>query len=263
MDKSVFDNIMPSETFSVLHVPIAATTVAETVQFLRASAEASRKGYVIFRDVHGVVRCQDDPELLRIHQRALRVCPDGMPLVWIGKRRGHKQTERVYGPDLMRALMEATRDGVQCHYLYGGKEGVADKLKERLESLYPGVRIVGTFTPPFGPLDPESLSKLQTELSTLKPDFFWVGLSTPKQEVFMDEFLVTLDVKIMLGVGAAFDYLSGTVPEPPVWIRKRGLQWFYRICQEPGRLAGRYLCTIPRFLYLYLKDQYGSNRERD
>jgi len=245
---------MPPPNFPVLQVPITATTVPETILFLRDVVERGGKGYVIFRDIHGVVRCQDDPEFLRVHEEAMLVCPDGMPLVWIGKRRGFKEMGRVYGPDLMRALMEATRDGSATHYLYGGKEGVAEALKARLESQFPGVRIVGLRTPPFGPLSLEEEKHLTSEISELRPDFFWVGLGTPKQEFFMSEYLRKLDVKVMLGVGAAFDYLSGQIPEPPAWVRKSGFQWLYRLLQEPKRLGGRYLHTIPRFLYLYLKD---------
>ncbi|MDF3129310.1 WecB/TagA/CpsF family glycosyltransferase [Kiritimatiellaeota bacterium B1221] len=217
-------------------------------------ASEGKKGYVIFRDVHGVVRCQDDPEFLRVHQEATLVCPDGMPLVWIGKRRGYKEMGRVYGPDMMRELMNATRDGSATHYLYGGKEGVAEQLKTSLESQYPGVKIVGTCCPPFAPLSPEKVAELQTTLSELKPDFFWVGLSTPKQEFFMNEYLPKLETTVMLGVGAAFDYLSGAVKEPPTWIQRSGFQWLYRICSEPRRLFGRYLNTVPRFLWLLSKE---------
>jgi N-acetylglucosaminyldiphosphoundecaprenol N-acetyl-beta-D-mannosaminyltransferase len=244
-----------SSPFYVLSVPIQSTNLTKSSNFLFENVCKGQKGYVIFRDVHGIVRCQDDPDFLRIHEEAALVCPDGMPLVWIGKLRGCKDIGRVYGPDLMRALMANTQDGKTTHYLYGGNVGVADKLKHRLETEYPGVNIVGTYTPPFGPLSDQALSELQTDLNTLHPDFFWVGLSTPKQEFFMHQHLPNLNTTVMLGVGAAFDYLSGEVHEPPAWIRKTGLQWLIRICQEPRRLAGRYLKTIPRFLFLLFIEQ--------
>lgn len=250
---------LPPEPFEVIQVPVHPLHLDETVEILCATIQTSSKGWVIFRDVHGVVRCQDDPEFLGVHRNAMLVCPDGMPLVWIGRRRGHKAMGRVYGPDLMRALMEATRDGKARHYLYGGKPGVAETLRAELERAHPGVNIVGTGTPPFGPLNEEERAGLKQEMASLKPDFFWVGLSTPKQEMFMAEYLGELDVKVMLGVGAAFDYLSGEVKEPPAWLRKSGFQWLARICQEPGRLLGRYLKTVPRFVYLYTRDSLSRN----
>ena len=246
------------ETFDVLDVPIHATRLEECTAHLLDRARSGQKGWVIFRDVHGVIRCRDDPEFLDIHRRAFRVCPDGMPLVWIGKRRGHSGIGRVYGPDLMRSLFSATRDGSFTHYLYGGAPGVADRLRERLESDFPGARVAGTRCPPYGPLSEKEFADLEATLRDLRPDFFWVGLSTPKQERFMAEYLDRLDTTVMLGVGAAFDYLSGGVKEPPVWLRKSGLQWLARICQEPRRLLRRYLHVIPRFCFLYFFDRRKS-----
>lgn len=247
---------MQTVFFDLLSIPICPLNLQQGLQRIRGLAAEGQKGYIIFRDVHGVIRCQDDPEFLRIHREATMVCPDGMPLVWIGKQRGFKQIGRVYGPDIMRDLMCSTQDGSATHFLYGGKEGVADALKIFLESQYPGVRILGTYCPPFGPLTAEHETDLHDTISNLKPDFFWVGLSTPKQEFFMHEYLPKLDTKIMLGVGAAFDYLSGAVKEPPVWIQRSGFQWLYRICSEPRRLFLRYLKTIPRFLWLVFKDSF-------
>lgn len=241
----------PIPTFSALGVPVHAVNIDTVVDLLRNSLPRDVKGYVVFRDIHGVVRCQDDPMFLDAHANALLVCPDGMPLVWIGRQRGFKGAGRVYGPDLMRALMAATRDGSATHYLFGGRPGVAETLRASLQQRFTGVRIVGTYTPPFGPMSGEEFVALRDEVARVKPDFFWVGLSTPKQELFMADHLTMLDTKIMLGVGAAFDYLSGQVHEPPSWIRNSGLQWFARMVSEPRRLAGRYLATVPRFLFLY------------
>lgn len=247
------------ETFEVLGVPVHATSLPECTGHLIERARSGKKGWVIFRDVHGVVRCRDEPDFLDIHRRAFRVCPDGMPLVWIGKRRGHPRMGRVYGPDLMRSLMEATRDGSKTHYLYGGAPGVAERLRKRLENNFPGVRIVGTACPPYGPLSETEIADLKQSLHTIRPDFFWVGLSTPKQERFMADHLEHLDTTVMLGVGAAFDYLSGGVREPPAWLRKSGFQWLARICQEPRRLLRRYLYVIPRFCFLYFQDSRTSD----
>jgi N-acetylglucosaminyldiphosphoundecaprenol N-acetyl-beta-D-mannosaminyltransferase len=246
---------MNSVPLKILQSPINPLNLTSAKSEILSFAAKEKKAYIIFRDVHGVIRCQDDPDFLKAHQEAALVCPDGMPLVWIGRRKGYKEMGRVYGPDMMRELMNATRDGSATHFLYGGKEGVAETLKTKLETQYPGVEIVGCECPPFGPLSPEVEKSLQERISTLKPDFFWVGLSTPKQEFFMQKYLHQLDTTVMLGVGAAFDYLSGTVKEPPVWIQRSGFQWLYRIISEPRRLFSRYLKTVPRFMWLYLKEE--------
>jgi N-acetylglucosaminyldiphosphoundecaprenol N-acetyl-beta-D-mannosaminyltransferase len=245
---------MPSSndppTFDVLGVPVRALDLPRAIAWFLDRAARREKAIAIFRDVHGVVRCQDDPDFLRIHREAALVCPDGMPLVWLGRRRGHRDMGRVYGPDLMRALFEATRDGSASHFLFGGKAGVAERLKQSLEQQYPGCRIAGIWTPPFGPMTDGEDASLRATLADCRPDFFWVGLGTPKQERFMDASLDRLDATVFLGVGAAFDYLSGEVREPPAWLRRLGLQWLARIFQEPRRLFHRYLVTVPRFLAL-------------
>lgn len=242
--------------FHLLGCPVHVLNLQYALNNLINLGATRQKGYIIFRDLHGIIRCQDDPNFLKVHREATLVCPDGMPLVWIGKRRGYKEMGRVYGPDMMRELMNATRDGSASHFLYGGNVGIAEKLKHSLEEQFPGVVILGTYTPPFGPLSAKQEAELKTRVAELKPDFFWVGLGTPKQEFFMNHYLPELDTRVMLGVGAAFDYLSGTVKEPPLWIQRSGFQWLYRICSEPRRLFVRYLKTIPRFIYLLILERW-------
>jgi N-acetylglucosaminyldiphosphoundecaprenol N-acetyl-beta-D-mannosaminyltransferase len=172
-----------------------------------------------------------------------------MPLVWLGKHHvGGSWIERVYGPDLMLELFEATRDGGVRHFFYGGAPGVAEELKSRLEARFSGVNIVGTYSPPFRPLNAEEEGDLAAKVREAKPDLMWVGLSTPKQERFMAEYLPKLDVTVMLGVGAAFDFHSGRVRQAPRWIQRSGFEWFYRLCSQPRRLARRYLINNPLFL---------------
>ena len=157
---------------------------------------------------------------------------------------------RVYGPDLMLAVMEATRDKPVRHFFYGGQEGVAEDLKTKLEQRFPGLQITGTFCPPFRALNQEEVRQLQDKVHTAKTDIFWVGLSTPKQERFMAEYLPRLDTSVMVGVGAAFDFHSGRVKQAPTWIQHHGLEWLYRVMQEPRRLWRRYFSIVPRFILL-------------
>ena len=143
---------------------------------------------------------------------------------------------RVYGPELMEAVFAWSRAHGKTHFFYGGNTGVAEALKLRLEQRFPGIRIVGSYTPPFRPLTAAEFEELRSKVASVQPDFFWVGLSTPKQERFMAEHLQKLDAKIMLGVGAAFDFHAGKVTQAPRWIQRSGFEWLFRLCAEPRRL---------------------------
>jgi N-acetylglucosaminyldiphosphoundecaprenol N-acetyl-beta-D-mannosaminyltransferase len=227
---------------------------------LRDAVAQRRKGYVCVTGVHGVMESQQDPAFRAILNRAFLVTPDGMPMVWAGRLAGHRDMDRVYGPDLMLDVFQWSQTSGATHFLYGGADGVAPLLKQRLEARFPGVRIVGSYTPPFRPLTPEESAALTAQVAAAKPDFFWVGLSTPKQERFMAENLDRLDATVMLGVGAAFDFHAGLVSQAPRWIQRSGFEWFYRMCADPKRLWRRYLKNNPRFLALAFCQAIGLRR---
>jgi N-acetylglucosaminyldiphosphoundecaprenol N-acetyl-beta-D-mannosaminyltransferase len=210
---------------------------------------AHRKGYICVTGVHGIIEAQGDPSFRRILNQAFLNTTDGMPLVWLGKYYVGSEVDRVYGPDLMLAVLNATRDTEFTHFLYGGASGVAEDLKSSLEARLPGVNIVGTYCPPFRPLNPVEEEELVARVRVLRPDVIWVGLSTPKQERFMAEYISKLDATLMFGVGAAFDFHSGRVRQAPRWVQRSGFEWLFRMCCEPRRLARRYLKNNPRFLY--------------
>lgn len=239
----------PPPRVNVLGVGLSVLNLDSAVQLLRAALAAGRRGYVTITGVHGVIESQADPELRRIHNRSLLSTPDGMPMVWLGRLAGHRTMERVYGPDLMERVFAWTQQSGHTHYFYGGADGVAEQLQARLEQRFPGVRVVGRYTPPFRPLNEAELTALQAEVARLRPDFFWVGLSTPKQERFMAAHLDKLDAQIMVGVGAAFDFHAGKVKQAPRWIQRSGLEWLFRLWQEPRRLWRRYLRNNPLFLW--------------
>jgi N-acetylglucosaminyldiphosphoundecaprenol N-acetyl-beta-D-mannosaminyltransferase len=173
-----------------------------------------------------------------------------MPTVWLGRFHGFQQMERVYGPDYMLALCEHSVARGYRHFLYGGKPGVAEELRAELLRRFPGLEIVGTYTPPFRPLNAIEELDLQEQLRTSSANVLWCGLSTPKQERFMAEYTDRLPVQLMVGVGAAFDLLSGNLSEAPRWMKRGGLQWLYRLVKEPKRLWKRYLANNPRFVWL-------------
>ena len=156
---------------------------------------------------------------------------------------------RVYGPDFMLQLCKLSAKHDCRHFLYGGKRGVAEKLRARLEIVIPAINIVGTYTPPFRPLTLAEEGEVIGRINRSRPDIVWVGLSTPKQERFMAQYIERLDTRLMVGVGAAFDIHAGLLADAPSWIKACGLQWLDRLCQEPRRLWRRYLTNNPRFLW--------------
>ena len=226
---------------SVLNLRTALAAVADAVR-------ERRKGYICVTGVHGVMEAQDDDAFKKILNRAFLCTPDGMPMVWAGKLAGHADMRRVYGPDLMLEVCAWSETSGAKHFFYGGADGVAERLAQKLKATFPKLAVAGTFTPPFRPLDADEEKQLQAQVAAARPDIFWVGLSTPKQEKFMAEFLPKLDATLMIGVGAAFDFHSGRLRQAPRWLQRSGLEWLYRLGCEPRRLAKRYLKNNPRFL---------------
>lgn len=226
---------------TVLNLQIALEQIANAVR-------NRHKGYICVTGVHGVMEAQKDESFRAILNGAFLCTPDGMPMVWAGKLAGHSQMRRVYGPDLMLDVCAWSQTHPCRHFLFGGGPGVADQLVEKLTARFPKLEIAGVFTPPFRPLTPAEQEELLLKVKAAHPDIFWVGLSTPKQEKFMAEYMPKLDATLMIGVGAAFDFLSGRVRQAPRWMQRSGLEWLYRLCSEPRRLAGRYLKNNPPFL---------------
>src|SRR5947207_5174343 len=179
---------MEIEKVDVLGVGISVLDQDRAREFLFDAVQNGRRGYVTVTGVHGVTEAQRDPALKDIFNRALLVTPDGMPMVWMGKLQKHSSIRRVYGPDLMLNLCEHSRPNGFSHFFFGGKPGVAEELARALQTRFPGLRVAGTFSPPFGPLNNEECYALVKKVSETRPDFFWVGLSTPKQEFFMAEY---------------------------------------------------------------------------
>jgi N-acetylglucosaminyldiphosphoundecaprenol N-acetyl-beta-D-mannosaminyltransferase len=239
---------MATERVNVLGVGIHRLNLSSAVDLMAAAVRERRKGYICVTGVHGVMEAQTDPAFRRILNQAFLCTPDGMPMVWLGKLNGHGQMGRVYGPDLMLAVCRWSETSGCRHFFYGGAPGVAAELRDRLTARFPGLVVAGCYTPPFRPLTPAEDVELAQQIRASRPDILWVGLSTPKQEKFMAEYLPRLDVTLMVGVGAAFDFHSGRVKQSPRWMQRSGLEWFYRLCQEPRRLARRYLKNNPLFL---------------
>lgn len=240
---------MQIERVNVLGVGVSAINLDLAKRAFIEAIQARKKGYVCVTGVHGIMESQNDAQLRSIHNKAFLVTPDGMPMTWMGRLQGFKSMSRVYGPDLMLDIMEISRESGLRHFFYGGANGVAQELRTRLEQRFPGIQIVGTYEPPFRPLNPEEEDELKRRVTESRPDIIWVGLGTPKQEKFMAEYLPMLDVTLMVGVGAAFDFHSGRLRQAPRWMQHSGLEWFFRLCVEPRRLWRRYLKNNPLFAF--------------
>jgi N-acetylglucosaminyldiphosphoundecaprenol N-acetyl-beta-D-mannosaminyltransferase len=233
---------------NVLGVGISVLNLDTAVEAVALAISTRRKGYICVTGVHGVSEAQEDPAFRKILNEAFLCTPDGMPMVWMGRLAGHRGMDRVYGPDFMALICErGIREGWR-HFFYGGAEGVAEALKASLEKRFPGLQITGTHTPPFRPLNADERAQLVRKVDEAKPDILWVGLSTPKQERFMAEYLAALNVHLMAGVGAAFDFHSGRIRQAPRWMQRSGLEWFFRLCVDPRRLWKRYLKNNPLFI---------------
>ena len=228
--------------FRVLGVPVDAVQIPDAIGRMEYWIEArDETHYVAVTGMHGVTEARRDPEFRTALESAGMVVPDGMPLVWIGRWHGHDLRRRVYGPELMLEFCGATATRGLRHYFYGGAPGVANDLAQKMAARFPGLVVAGTCAPPFRPLTPDEDADVVARINASRPDILWVGLSTPKQERWMRAHQDLLDVPVMVGVGAAFDIHTGRVRQAPPWMREHGLEWFYRLAQEPRRLWRRYV----------------------
>jgi len=234
--------------FNILGVGVHALSLDEARDRLVAARGQKRLGYVCCVTAYNTNLARTDTALRRAYNAALLATPDGMPLVWLGRWLGHRGITRVYGPDLLLAACAAGRAVGLRHFFYGGTPRVAEELAAKLRARFPGLEVVGTYTPPFRELNAGEASALQQQIALAQPDIVWVGLSTPKQEKFMAAHWDQLDAAVLVGIGAAFDFHAGRVRQAPRWMQRSGLEWFFRLCVEPRRLWKRYLVNNPWFI---------------
>jgi N-acetylglucosaminyldiphosphoundecaprenol N-acetyl-beta-D-mannosaminyltransferase len=250
-----------SETpaFQVLGVRVHAVQIPDVIaQMERWIAERNQCHFIAVTGMHGVTEAQHDSRFKQMLNSADLVVPDGMPLVWLGRCRGHSLRRRVYGPELMETFCRATRSNYR-HFLYGGMPGVPTALAGILESKY-GINVAGICSPPFHELSEREDEKIVSSIYSVEPDVLWVGLSTPKQERWMYEHRHRLRVPVVIGVGAAFDLNSGRIRQAPSWMREHGLEWAYRLLREPKRLWRRYLIYGPEFLWRVASELSGLRK---
>lgn len=219
--------------------------------------------YVTVTGVHGVMESQHHDDIRRIHNQAGLVTPDGMPMVWLGRRRGYEFVDRVYGPDLMLAVCQDRLFTGARHFLYGGGTGVPEMLRDKLMETFPGLQVVGTHSPPFRTLSSKERTLEIDMINETDADIVWVGLSTPKQERWMAASVDHINGAVLIGVGAAFDFHAGLKKQAPAWMQRSGLEWFFRMVSEPRRLWRRYLGNNTSFLFNIALQESGLKQFTD
>ncbi|MDD5355733.1 MAG: WecB/TagA/CpsF family glycosyltransferase [Candidatus Omnitrophica bacterium] len=235
--------------FYILNVGISAIDMDDACLVVEDAILKRQKKYICVCPVSTIMECKKNEKVLRSVNSADLATPDGMPVVWIGKMRGYRNIRRVYGPELMWKICGISVKNGYKHYLYGSSPDVVSKLKERLNEKYRGLIISGSFSPPFRQLTQDEDDEIVKEINNSNSDIVWVGLGSPRQDLWMYEHRDRLNVPVMIGVGAAFDFLAGTKPQAPRWIRNNGFEWLFRLITEPNRLWYRYLVSGSLFIY--------------
>jgi N-acetylglucosaminyldiphosphoundecaprenol N-acetyl-beta-D-mannosaminyltransferase len=253
--------VSPPRTREVLGVPIAVVDYDRTIEVMDALVERRGRGYICAAPVHALMVAQDDPEMRAALRGSTLVVPDGMPIVWASNLLGEQLQDRVYGPELMLRYSDRCAERGHRVWLYGGHDqGSLVQLALSMRRRHPGIKIVGGYSPPFRALTVDEEDAIVVQINEAQPDVLWVGIGVPKQEKWMARMRERLEVPVMCGVGAAFDFHAGRISMAPTWMQERGLEWIYRIAQEPRRLLPRYLYTNPRFVVAMARQYLAQRR---
>lgn len=242
--------------YPILGVNIAAINMEWLLKFLRENIKGPQGNrltgdYICVSNVHTTVTSYDNPEYARIQNSGVMALPDGGPLSSLGRKRGFSEMQRVTGPGLMEEIFKVSVQEGYKHYFYGSTRETLDKLIKKLEAMYPGIKIAGSYSPPFIPMTKEEEEAAVKMINLAAADFIWVGLGAPKQEIWMARQQGKIN-GLMIGVGAGFDYCAGNIKRAPQWMQANNLEWLYRLLQDPKRLFKRYLVTNIKFIWLAL-----------
>ena len=233
---------------SILGVPISLVDLKSAVGTISLWVQNRDAKYVCARDVHGLMLSLQNPMMMDIHRTAGLVVPDGMPVVWLSKWRSKQPVKRVCGADLVDALCDGGQSKGLRHFFYGGKPGVAEAMIRNLKVKYPNLVVAGSYSPPFRRLTDEEDADVVDAINRSGAQIVWIGLSTPKQEFWMRDHVGRIKGATLIGVGAAFDFHSGSVSRAPKWMQQSGFEWLHRLFSEPRRLWRRYLVMAPAFI---------------
>ena len=238
-------------------VRVHAVNPESSAEVMARWIEEGRRDYVVLTGAHGVVEMQEDDELHAINEAAGLTTPDGVPIVWVARLRGFRGVSKCAAPDLMDAVFRRGLDRGWRHFFYGGGDGIAELLAEKLRERYPRLVVAGTMTPPFRALTDDEVAATARAIDDARSDIVWCGLGCPKQERWMARFRPLVRAPVLVGVGAGFDHLAGVKPLAPEWVRHSGFEWLQRLASEPRRLWPRYRRVVPRFLAGAVREEVG------
>ncbi len=245
----------------LLGVPIDSVTMEEALERIEGLIRARRPSYAVTPNVDVLVQLQTDQEFRRIYEGASLVLADGVPLLWAGKFLGTPLKAKVAGSDLFVEFCALAAKKGHTVYFMGAMPGVGAKAAEVLTARYPGLEVVGTYSPSFGFEKNEAeCREIVQKIRAAAPDVLFVGLGSPKQEKWMDRFKEELGVPVTVGVGISFDYVAGTVKRAPLWMQRSGLEWLFRLMIEPKRLWRRYLVRDPIFIWLIMRQKCSKKK---
>lgn len=247
------------DTCNILGVRIAVTDMEKTLSLIQNNLQKWRGKYICVSNVHTTVTAHDDINYRKIQNGAVMALPDGSPLSAYSRKHGYPDAMRVTGPDLMREVLRKSENNGWKHYFYGSTQETMELLRDKLQHEFPGVQIAGMESPPFRKLTQFEDEQTIQRINKAEPDFVWVGLGAPKQEIWMKNHENRVHA-LMIGVGAAFDYAAGNIHRAPKWMQDHSLEWLYRLMQDPGRLLKRYMTTNLRYLWLtHFEKEYTEN----
>ena len=246
----------------ILNIGISAINMGMALETIESWIASRQKQYIAVTPAHSIMECYKHPELRPIFNDSGMTTPDGMAVVWLLRLLGMKHVSRVYGPDLLLAACQHSTKVHWKHFFYGGAPNIAELLAQRLAQRFPGLKIVGVYSPPFRPLTMEEDKAIVETINASGADIVWVGISSPKQEIWMSQHLGRLNAPVMVGVGAAFDFLSGNKKQAPRWIQRSGFEWLFRFASEPRRLWRRY-AQYPLFVLLVTSQLLGLRKFPD
>ena len=236
-------------TCNILGVNIAAINMEWLLDYTQKNIKQLSRNYMCVSNVHTTITAYDDPEYLEVQNGGIMAIPDGGPLSTLGRKRGFDNMRRTTGPSYMEEIFKISVQKGYRHFFYGSTEETLNKMKQELKDKYPGLQIVGMYSPPFRELTEQEDKEVINMITEKVPDFVWVGLGAPKQEKWMNKHKGKIE-GFMIGVGAGFDYFAGNISRAPQWMQKLNLEWLYRMVQDPKRLLRRYLYTNTKFLVL-------------
>jgi N-acetylglucosaminyldiphosphoundecaprenol N-acetyl-beta-D-mannosaminyltransferase len=244
---------------NILGTLISAINMPQALEIIDSWIARRERNYVCVTPAHVIMDGYWNPDVRGWINRAGLATPDGMGIVWLLQAKGNRTVARVYGPDLVLAVCEHGLADRRRHFFYGGESGVAEVLAARLSERFPGLQVAGTFSPPFRQPTSAEEAEVIREIDESKSDILWVATGSPRQEGWMAGHLGKIDVPVMIGVGASFDFLSGRKKQAPRWIQRIGMEWLFRLASEPRRLGRRY-SQYPLFVLLVFLQALGITR---